>query len=407
METEERRDEPCGLLVVEDDGIIRRGIVSNIPWAEHGIKIVGTARNGREGLELARAFSPRVVLSDIRMPFLDGIDFAAELRKLDPCIKVVFLTAYGEFDYAREALALHASDYLLKCASNEELLAAILRARDEWLADEELRARAAQGLAASEERTLAELLSLGVRAAAARPSIPGPWRVVVLREERGQGAINLGLSLEEALRSRGWPLMRTELSGDAIFVVGRPESSWQPEERVESCIAACMDSLEGKGAGRGALVGVSDERSEASELSDAWDEALAAISTIVATGDRAVACYGYADKSSNERRLREASDYMAKNYQRPGLGLVETAAAVGVSPAYLSTIFKKCGNLNFRDHLASLRVGKAKELLSSSRIPVHSIAQIVGCPNAQHFSVLFKRVSGQSPNEFRQGSASS
>ena len=119
------------VLIVEDEEIIRRGLLFTIDWAGMGCCVVGDAPDGRAGLELLRRERPDVVLTDIRMPCMDGIEMAERAWTEGILPQLVFLTSYAEFDYAQKALRLHAADYLLKPVDEAELAALMRRLANE------------------------------------------------------------------------------------------------------------------------------------------------------------------------------------------------------------------------------------------------------------------------------------
>jgi two-component system, response regulator YesN len=101
------------VIIVEDDRIIRRSL-SRAPWKEHGFLLAGEAADGESALELIEREQPHVVVSDISMPFMNGLDMARVVKETNPHTKVIFLTGYEDFKYAQEAVQLKAFDYLLK-----------------------------------------------------------------------------------------------------------------------------------------------------------------------------------------------------------------------------------------------------------------------------------------------------
>ena len=115
------------VLMVDDEPLVRRGIVAGVDWAALGCEVVGEAQSGEEGLELARRLKPELIITDIRMPKMDGIAMMQELRRRGSRAHVIMLTAYSDFDYARSALQFGADDYLLKPFQDKELVAAIER----------------------------------------------------------------------------------------------------------------------------------------------------------------------------------------------------------------------------------------------------------------------------------------
>ncbi|MBS4211654.1 MULTISPECIES: response regulator [Neobacillus] len=110
------------VVIVDDDRIIRKGLSSVIPWTEHGFELVGVAGDGEQGLEIIEATEPHIVISDIQMPFMDGLEMTKAIREFNPKIKVILLTGYEDFKYAHEAIRLRAYDYLLKPVETSELL---------------------------------------------------------------------------------------------------------------------------------------------------------------------------------------------------------------------------------------------------------------------------------------------
>lgn len=116
------------LLIVDDEKLTREILVNHIPWRELGISEVREAANGSEGLEIALRMEPDVVLSDIRMPKMDGIELAKRLKEKIPHCKVVFLSIYTDKDYLKSAIQLNAVDYVEKPVNLEEVGAAVARA---------------------------------------------------------------------------------------------------------------------------------------------------------------------------------------------------------------------------------------------------------------------------------------
>lgn len=114
------------VLIVEDEDIIRKGLVYTINWLEMNCSVIGAAQNGAEGLEMIRSLSPDLVLTDIRMPRMDGLEMVKKAQESN-FFKVILLTSYSEFEYAKQAISLQVSDYLLKPVDEENLKQVIAR----------------------------------------------------------------------------------------------------------------------------------------------------------------------------------------------------------------------------------------------------------------------------------------
>ncbi|SHI77853.1 response regulator transcription factor [Desulfofundulus thermosubterraneus] len=110
------------LLVVDDEHLERQAIRLILERAEEPIKVVGEARNGRQAVQMAEELRPDIILLDIKMPGMDGLTAAREIRKILPASAIIFLTAYNEFDYVQEALRIGVCDFLLKPIRTQELV---------------------------------------------------------------------------------------------------------------------------------------------------------------------------------------------------------------------------------------------------------------------------------------------
>lgn len=119
-------NENCKVLIVDDEYIMRRGIRFMLNWEEQGFEVVGEASNGKEALEMMEQLKPHIVLCDIVMPIMDGIDFIKVAHRTYPEVQIVILSGYDKFEYVRQALLNGAADYILKPTLNPEELAKIL-----------------------------------------------------------------------------------------------------------------------------------------------------------------------------------------------------------------------------------------------------------------------------------------
>ena len=115
------------VLIVEDEDIIRKGIAYTMDWMGMGCTIVGEAASGSEGLDKIKELSPDIVLADIMMPVMDGIEMirTAKADESMPLFKSIILTSYADFDYAKKAIDLDVSAYLMKPVDEQELAGAI------------------------------------------------------------------------------------------------------------------------------------------------------------------------------------------------------------------------------------------------------------------------------------------
>ncbi|MDR0270690.1 response regulator [Paenibacillus sp.] len=128
------------LLLVEDEEDVRDGLVEEIDWTSHGFQVVDTAENGREAAEIFEKHIPDVVVTDIQMPFMDGLQLAGWIREHYSATKIIILTGFDEFEYAQKAIKLQIDEYVLKPFSSQELLEVLLKVKrqmDEESAEKE------------------------------------------------------------------------------------------------------------------------------------------------------------------------------------------------------------------------------------------------------------------------------
>ncbi|WP_419874564.1 response regulator transcription factor [Candidatus Pristimantibacillus sp. PTI5] len=128
------------ILIVDDEAIELETIEHYVPWDKIGISVAGTARNGKEALGKLAELKPDIILTDVRMPIMDGLEFGRRAKQIDKNVKIIYLSGHNEFQYIKAALNIEAAGYLLKPIDMEELLALLEKVKkkceEEQLADQ-------------------------------------------------------------------------------------------------------------------------------------------------------------------------------------------------------------------------------------------------------------------------------
>jgi two-component system response regulator YesN len=154
------------LILVDDEEEVRQGVLRKIKWDECGFQVIGEAENGKEALEIAEKDMPDVILTDIKMPFMDGLELAKLMREKYPTTKIIVLTGFDEFEYAHKAIKLNVTEYVLKPISAAELTEVLVKVKkeiDEEMAEKEdfnaLREHYRKSIPILKEKFLASLIT--------------------------------------------------------------------------------------------------------------------------------------------------------------------------------------------------------------------------------------------------------
>lgn len=125
------------IFLVEDEIIVREGIKNNINWSDNGFNFCGEASDGELAYPMIQNLLPDIVITDIKMPFMDGIELSRLIKKELPHIKIIFLSGYSEFEYAKDAIQIGITEYLLKPINSTNLLNSVIRVRENLLKEKE------------------------------------------------------------------------------------------------------------------------------------------------------------------------------------------------------------------------------------------------------------------------------
>lgn len=119
------------VMIIDDEYLIRNLIKNCIDWNELGVEIIGEASNAVEGINLINKEKPDIILTDINMPVTDGLDMSKCILEKYPDIKVIVITGYNEFEYAKRSIKIGVSDFILKPIDEDELRNSILKLKNE------------------------------------------------------------------------------------------------------------------------------------------------------------------------------------------------------------------------------------------------------------------------------------
>ncbi|MBA1334171.1 MAG: hypothetical protein HPY66_1880 [Firmicutes bacterium] len=341
------------LLVVDDEDTIREYI--RYVFKEENIDaVVEEAHNGKEAIEKAAAFRPDIVLLDIRMPGMEGLEAGRTIKSSIPDIKIIILTAYDEFTYAHEALRLGADDYLLKPISPKDLIQAVNNA----LTGRNMPVIADEGAIIRNSDLEAELLES-------------------IKYNRRRKAVEiLGKILPE---DREFDII--ELKGYLVELMG--------------IIIRIVVSL---GIDKDFLSELKENKQKQILRADTSHFLKKLIKDFIVEVSETVSDHYL---SPVERAVVRAKDFIQNNYASK-IYLKDVAEHVNLSPHYLSRIFKQQTGMNFSQYLNAKRIEKAKEYIGNFDLSLRAVSEKVGYDDFSYFSMVFNKYAGCLPSEFRK-----
>ena len=406
------------VFLVDDEIVIREGIRESFPWDETPYTLVGEAPDGEMALPMIRDTNPDIVITDIKMPFMDGLELCRTLRTQMPWISIVVLSGYDEFEYARQCINLGVREYLLKpinSADLKEVLDKVSRQIEEERKQLEhassLRARMGSDEKFLKEKLLGSLFSdeamdedakvvINQLASMGCP-VPSPYYVVI------DAAFDPAVTGHEAIglltdSSNGSAHASPGRVGTRLLILG--ETSEDAEEKAYSFATSMVQELERAGC-NGIRIGIGEIVDTPENIINSFKTARHIRHLLIERKDEGTLILGVREMKDVTDEMpsviNEAKLYMAQNYSNPNLMLTDVANAVNMSKSRFSTVFSQYTGQTFTEYMIHLRLGKAKELLRSTNYKNSQIADETGYNDSHYFSYIFKKNTGMTPSEYR------
>ena len=413
------------IVVADDEEELRRAIVRNINWNELGFELVGEAENGAEALELVEKTEPDLLLTDIRMPFISGLELARQVREVRPYTQIAFLSGYDDFSYAQEAIRYNIISYMLKPISMSELTEnlrvikekidvffrdfAETRRNDadlsEFLLPLVLDSTQTDDTREREERLLNEAASLGF-IGKERENIR--FNVISLNFRDSGGVNRTAYSHVHAVDGilKKYMRARTFYCGDkTVSVLAATKGTF--DKYLHIAFDEIIQSTE-RILGQVCFIGAGRTTERMTHLYRSCSDSVKAMHSLDGERESGVSYISDIELMKEERSAGStdicdhAIEYIEKNYQDADLSLVKASTDIGASPNYLSSLIKKRTGRSFIDYLTFKRMETAKELLTNTSMKVREISEACGYNDQHYFSYCFKKYEGISPNMLRQ-----
>lgn len=386
------------LLIVEDESIVRVGLRYMVDWESFGFYWKAEASNGEEALEILETNEIHLVMTDIRMPGIDGIELAKRIKSKYRAIPIIFLSSYDSFSYAKEAIRLGAVDYLHKATMDEEEVAEVLTKVAVLLKEATV-----EGHRLSEDERNQYLLSLLDKYTfPPQPYLSelqnqkfdaGFWMTVFRKRD---DAVSDTAELTQLRFTSIQYLISEYVSkdrGGLVFHRNFREIIWIAPVTVSEKFASeeRVNYLEGLKLKVLELLSVtliystSSIYSDIGQLPEAYLEVLLQLPV---------------NEQSDNFIVRRAKEYVDRHLLED-ITLTKVSIEVHVSPGHLSRVFLKDIGENFSDYVIRNKLEYAQRLLRETNKKIYEIASEIGYTNSHYFSKLFKERVGLSPIEYR------
>ena len=382
------------LIIVDDEYLVREGLKETVDWGSLGIEVVGTADNGQVGLALAREKKPDLIIADVRMPVMDGLDMAKALFDEKADLAVIMYSGYKDFEYARRAMDSGVYGFLLKPIEEGELVERVgevlQKLKDKRESDRMLgqfkhnmpliRRRQFERLlqnASDREAASEQLRLLGV-------SLPTSGTLLYCRTDNN---IYIKTFIEHCEKLFSRAECESE-SFDGYAVIVTPLSEKDMLNRLDGFLDR--------------LLTVTDARFSVAvceydgNISEAFRKAQSLCGNTLFSAVNAIATEsGVAYK----KLVRDALKIIERDYDKK-ISVRSVADALYTSESSLMHEFKKQVGKTFNECLTDFRMLKAQELLTIGDMRVGEIAYAVGYSDVRYFGQVFRDYMGCTPSEY-------
>ena len=432
------------IFLVEDEAIMREGLRDNMPWQQFGYQFVGEAADGETALPLIRKTRPDVLLTDIKMPFMDGLSLSRIVAKEFPNMKIIILSGYDDFEYARQAIHIGVEQYILKPVTRETLKKVLseVKAKIDYEKEEKINLEKIQS-----ERREYELMS---RRTFFEKVFSGRLSVQEIYTEMEKFSVDLEgpcfnlimVSVQRKTKAAGSQIMDSQkfircqdemmhyflrfpeyvifnwnmntcgvlVKGEADMMESHTRRALQNINRIYSQIEDEYDWYAAKAAPVERLSLLSECYEEVNHQLSlrylAWrnpEEATVSGENGNAPWEDGLPSEEYGDDKT-KAMLKKVLEYIEERYTDENFSLNDAAGVANVSPNYFSAIFSQEMNMTFIEYVTKKRMDKAKKLLRHSKMSTADVAVEVGYKDSHYFSFVFKKTQGCTPREYRNDS---
>ncbi|MEW9109037.1 MAG: response regulator [Cytobacillus gottheilii] len=365
------------VVIADDESLILKNLKIIIPWRELDCEVIGTAKNGTEAYALCKEKEADILLTDISMPGMTGIDLLKQLAALPKSPLTIMISGYDYFEYAKEAIKHNAFDYILKPVDYEELEGCIRRGVIHL-----------KNQIDREYRVFKQHLYEAFTSESA-PSVildPFPSLIPVVVEREG-GVLDIPPFEDHTYcysLSNTMMVVLVEWPSNDLSLLKRTWEDWD-ENQHKVLIGGFIHSE--------------------IELNEEIKELQNWLAVQRLTEERVQILKEFREEQYSKKTvvdtIEEAISYIKEQYNKD-ISAEQTAAQVQMSVSYFSSHFKQVTGVTFLEYLTSYRIEKACFLLENTDLKTYQIAEKVGYTDSRYFSQVFRKRVKVTPSEYRK-----
>jgi|GEM_PF-331947 len=363
------------VAIIDDEKKIISLIRKIVDWDKLNCEVIGEAYNGTDGLDLIKKEQPGIVLTDIRMPGMDGISLMREIRNEFPDICFIFISGYNEFEYAQSALNLGALGYVLKPVDKQQVENLIKKGMEQIRQKQENRA-----LKEITSNSMGEYFE--VFDSFVNKELYTFYDSAV--EDKLIYAIKLN-NREEAIHVLDDIFSRAEENKLSFVYIKKLG--------VEICTSYLKNFIKELNYSK-SEVDFSDYLKNCSQVAEIKD-------SLIFFTDRIIYSLNQHRSNSSGHVIEKVKSYIAENMDKE-LSLSSISRLVFMNPTYFSELFKKETGKNFVEYVTKCRLNAAKDLLKNSELKMSEISCKIGYESLNYFYKVFKKYEGITPKEYRK-----
>jgi len=406
-------------IIVDDERRIRDGMKKLINWEEHGFSIIGLASDGVEALEICRLEKPSLVITDIKMPRMDGLALASELKKVNPDISIIIISGYNDFSYAKQAIKYGAKNYLLKPVDKDELCAELDTIRCDILSKLSREEEVRQDNEKLESLFLLRLINGDLspeeilnNPASRKIGLENVKTLCVCIMDvsnclnkisqmpdtgKSQKRLKIRYELEELLGKTKTKFFCEYSKGFYCILFTSMDTPLKTEQLVaelDKIAKAIKDQCD-----IDPVIAIGDIVTSATDLKVSYHLASSLLDIRKIIDNKETILYKLISNSSTD--IIEILMYINIHYAEE-LNLKKLADIFFINPVYLGQLLKKETGEYFNDLLNKIRVESSKKHLQDNIYPIQKISEIVGYKSIDHFYKSFKGIVGKNPADYKK-----